>query len=228
MNGCFETRLSEYSGIIGVNTNIFREESKSYLLNNSYAGGHDMLDFGQMFESVSNIVKSLNDNSKDPLHVGEVMACWTYLAFTGNIKAHIEAGLNTTTDQGVQELLQETLKVVTSHKKELAAFMTEEGVTLPSSPEEKPTSDPNAIPLGAKFTDDEMVNTINYNFVIAADICAGAAGQCLRTDLAMMFIKYQAEKLSLGLKAKELMKKKGWLKIPPYYHPPGGSTNQKA
>ena len=187
----------------------------------------DMPDFGQMFESVSNIVQSLTDNSKDPLHVGEAMACWTYLAFVGSIKGHVEVGLNTTTDKGVKELLQDGLKVVSSHKKELTEFMVQEGVTLPTSPEKKPESDPNAIPLGAKFTDNELVNTINLNFVTAADMCAASASECLRTDLALMFIKFQAEKLSLGLKAKELMKKKGWLKTPPYYNPPGGSPHQK-
>lgn len=183
--------------------------------------------FGQMFDSVSNIVQSLTDNSKDPIHVGEAMACWTYRAFTANIQAHVEVGLNTTTDSGVKELLQDALKVVSSHKKELTDFMVQEGVPLPNSPEKKPESDPNAIPLGAKFTDNELVNTINLNFVIAADMCAASASDSLRTDLAIMFIKFQTEKLSLGLKAKELMQRKGWLKIPPYYHPPGGSSHQK-
>lgn len=183
--------------------------------------------FGQMFESVSNIVQSLTDNSKDPLHVGEAMACWTYRAFTANIKSHVEVGLNTTTDKGVKELLQDGLKVISSHEKELTEFMAQEGVTIPTSPEKKPESNPSAIPLGAKFTDDELVNTINLNFIIAADMCAASASQCLRTDVALMFLKFQTEKLSLGLKAKELMQKKGWLKTPPYYNPPGGSPHQK-
>src|SRR5699024_10058448 len=186
-----------------------------------------MPDFGQMFKSVSNVVQSLTDNSKDSLHVGEAMACWTYHAFVGNIMGHTEVGLNTTTDKGVKELFQEGLKVMVSHKRELTDFMVQEGVPLPKSPEKKPESDPNAIPLGAKFTDDELVNTLSLNFIAAADMCAVSASQCLRTDAALMFIKFQVDKVALGLKAKELMNKKGWIKTPPYYHPPGGSPHQK-
>ena len=176
---------------------------------------------GQVFESAINIIQSLGDNQKKPLHVGEVMACWTYLAFVANIITFEEVGLNTTTDAEVKDLYQDGLKIAVSHKKQLSEFLRQEGVTLPNAPEHKPESGPNAIPLGAKFTDDELVNTLNINFVMAADMCATSASQCLRTDVALMFLKFQADKLSLGFKAKELMQKKGWLKIPPYFLPSG-------
>lgn len=180
-----------------------------------------MPNFAQLFESASNVFQSLTDNRKDPLHVGETMACWTYLAFVNSIMTYEQIGLNTTTDPGVKELYQDGLNIAKSHKQQLSKLMKEEGVTIPVSPEDKPYSDPSAIPVGARFTDDELVNTININFVAAADMCAAAASQCLRTDVGVMFIKFQTEKLALGFKAKELMQKKGWLKTPPYYQPPG-------
>src|SRR5699024_2006902 len=99
--------------------------------------------------------------------------------------------------------------------------MIKEGVNLPPSPESKPNSDPNAIPQGVKFTNDELVKTHNINFVSAADMCAAAASTCLRTDIGLMFLKFQTDKLSLGFKAKELMQKKGWLKVTPQYHQTG-------
>src|SRR5699024_3389104 len=119
-------------------------------------------------------------------------------------------------------------KIASSHKKELSEFMRKEGVPLPEMPEHKPKSSSEDIPLGVKFTDDELVNTLNINFVTAADLCAVAASQSIRSDVALLFLKYQADKLSLGLKAKELMKKKGWLKIPPYYYPPGSPVQEKS
>lgn len=175
----------------------------------------------QMFESAMNVIQSLTDNRKDPLHVGEVMSCWTYLAFINSIITYEEIGLNTTTDPGLKELYKDAIKIAQSHKKELTEVMIKEGVNLPPSPESKPNSDPNAIPQGVKFTNDELVNTLNINFVTAADMCTAAASQCLRTDIGLMFLKFQTDKLSLGFKAKELMQKKGWLKVPPHYHPPG-------
>lgn len=198
-------------------------------LNNSkryyYKGWLKMAEFGQKIEATMKIIKSLTDNEKHSLHVGEVMACWTYLSFVESIVTFKEVGLNTTTNPGLRELYQDGLKVAKSHKEELSGFMRKEGVTLPDPPVEKPVSDPKAIPLGAKFTDDELANTLTINFVYAADMCATAASQCLRTDVGLMFIRFQIDKLSLGFKARNLMKRKGWLKTPPYYQPPG-SPNQ--
>ncbi|PWA09747.1 hypothetical protein DCC39_12340 [Pueribacillus theae] len=175
----------------------------------------------QMIEAATKVIQSLTDNEKAPLHVGEVMACWTYLAFVGNIITIEEVAMNTVTDTELKQLFTDSLKVALSHKEEISEFMRKEGVVLPVAPERKPNSEPGAIPLGAKFTDDELVNTLNLNFVFASDLCAAAASQCLRTDLGLMFLKFQTEKLSLGFKAKDLMKKRGWLKMPPYYYPPG-------
>ncbi|MCR2823179.1 DUF3231 family protein [Lederbergia panacisoli] len=183
---------------------------------------------GLIFESAINVIQSLTDNRKNPLHIGEVMACWSYLAFVENIITFEEVGLNTTINDGVKELYEDSKKVATNHKMELTKLMRQEGIPLPSSPENKPLSDPAAIPFGVKFTDDELVNTLNMNFVVAADLCAAAASQSVRTDIALMFLKFQVDKLCLGLKAKELMQKEGWLKIPPFYTSPGLPNNEQS
>lgn len=182
---------------------------------------------GSLFKNAVEAIESLTDNHKNPLHVGEAMACWTYLAFASEIVVYIEIGLNTTTDTELKNLYQDGYHLVTSHRSELSEFMKQEGVPLPEIPESKPQSDPNEIPLGVKFTDRQLANTISINFIVAADMCATSASQCLRTDTALMFLKFQTEKLSLGLKAKELMQKKGWLKVPPFYIPPGLPTQNK-
>lgn len=182
---------------------------------------------GSMFKNATSILESLTDNHKDPLHVGETMACWSYLAFVANIVTYIEVGLNMVTDSDLKKLLQDGHKLTTSHKKEMSEFMQQEGISLPEMPENKPESNPNEVPLGAKLTDDELINTININFITAADMCAASASQCLRTDVALMFIKFQTDKLSIGLKSRELMKKKGWLKMPPSYQAPGMPTKDK-
>lgn len=178
-------------------------------------------------KNIANIIGSLTDNHKNPLHIGEAMACWTYYSFVSNVIIYVEVGLNTTGDSKLKKLLQDAHKVMKSHQKEVAELMCEEGVPLSDTPEDKPDSDPNAIPLGVKFTDNELSNTINLNYVIAADMCATSASVSLRTDVAMMFLKFQTDKLSLGLQMKEFMQTKGWLKVPPFYQPPGGSPGKK-
>src|SRR5699024_9245995 len=168
----------------------------------------------------------LTDNHKDPMHVGETMACWTYYTFVSQIISHKEIGLNTPTDSKQTKLYQDTYKVTTSHKNELSELMRQEGIPLSVASATKQESNPEAIPLGAKFTDSEVINTLNKKIEIAADICATAASQSLRTDITLIFLKIQTDKLSLGLKAKEIMRSKGWLKVPPAYYPPGATQNK--
>lgn len=181
-----------------------------------------------LFKNAANIIESLTDNHKTPLHVGETMGCWTYLAFVSNIVTYEQVGLNTVTDPELKKLIQDALKIATSHKQELSDFLRKEGVSLPSLPEDKPQSDPAAIPLGTKMTDDEVINTLTINFVAAADMCAASASQSLRTDVGLMFLKFQMDKLSLGYLARDLMQKRGWLKIPPFYYPPGAPEQNKS
>src|SRR5699024_6176836 len=175
-----------------------------------------------IFKNAVDVIGSLTDNHKDPMHVGETMACWTYYTFVSQIISHEEIGLNTTTDSKLTKLYQDAYKVTTSHKNELYELMRQEGIPLSDAS----ATNPEAIPLGAKFTDSELINTLNINFVIAADMCATAASQSLRTDISLLFLKFQTDKLSLGLKAKEIMRSKGWLKVPPAYYPPGATQNK--
>lgn len=183
--------------------------------------------FTKWIDASLKTLKSLTDGEKDDIHVGEVMACWTYLAFVESIISYEEIGLNMTTNKEVRDFVNEALKVANSHKKEMRSFMVEEGIPLPKAPEHKPNSEPEAVPEGAKLTDDEIMNTLSINFVYAGNMCGASASQSVRTDIGIMFLKFQIDKFSLGMKAKSLMRKRGWLKIPPYYHPPGAPSKNK-
>ncbi|HJV45060.1 MAG TPA: DUF3231 family protein [Bacillota bacterium] len=174
-----------------------------------------------LFETTVSIIQSLTDDKKAPLHVGEVMACWTYLAFVEEITIYEQIGLNTTEDNDLHDMLQESLDVAHSHIDQLSKFMQIEGVPLPDAQPPKPNTNTGAIPAGAKLTDKELANTISINFVMASNMCAASASQSLRTDVGIMFIQFQMDKLTLGLKMKNLMQKRGWLKIPPLYYSPG-------
>jgi hypothetical protein len=41
--------------------------------------------------------------------------------------------------------------------------------------------------------------------------------EAVRPDVAMMFLKYQLTKATFGVTFKDLMQKRGWLKVPPYF-----------
>jgi hypothetical protein len=179
-----------------------------------------------VIEAAINTIKSLfDDEPKDPLHVGEVMACWIYLGGLQESKAFIEAAINTTVDMQLRHALEEDLQLALSQIQRLQSFMLNEGVPIPPSPESKPKSDANAVPLGVKFTDDELANLLSIKIVTLIINAATASSQSIRNDVGLLFSQFQAEKMVIGANIKSMMRKRGWIKIPPYYYPPGAPHN---
>jgi hypothetical protein len=175
-----------------------------------------------IIEAAINTIKSMfDDEPKDPLHVGEVMSCWIYLGGLLEALSFVEAALNTTVDKQLRHALEEDQELGISQIQRLKSFMLNEGVTLPPAPESKPKSDPNVVPLGVKFTDDELANLLSIKIVSLIVNAAIASSQSVRNDVGLLFAQFQAEKMVLGANIKSMMRKRGWIKIPPYYYPPG-------
>lgn len=164
---------------------------------------------------------SLDNEPKNPLHVGEVMSCWMYLALMDESTIYIQIALNTTSDDEVIKMLQDSLTQCEAQGKRFKEFMKREGIHLPPTSEQRPDSDPLQVPLGAKLTDNEIANGISLKTVAAITHCAAAAAQSIRNDVGSMFTHCMLEKMKFGTSLKELMRRKGWIKVPPYYYPPG-------
>ncbi|MBX9975962.1 DUF3231 family protein [Cytobacillus firmus] len=175
-----------------------------------------------LWETVMDTMKSMTDQDEDqPLHVGEVMACWIYLGGLELAKVSVQAGINTTTDNELKAILEEDMKLGNSQRERLHDFMIKEGITLPSAPEDMPKSDPNSVPLGVKLTDDVIANELSLKIISLIMRAAGAASESIRTDVGILFIQFQAEKLAFATRLKHLMRKRGWIQVPPFYVPPG-------
>ncbi|WP_134682684.1 DUF3231 family protein [Brevibacillus migulae] len=178
-----------------------------------------------ILESTIDTIKSMIDQDEDqPLHVGEVMGCWMYLAGLELAKSTVQSAINTTTDHELKELLLEDLALGTSQRKRLYEFMSKEGISMPRASEDMPKSDPHSIPPGTKLTDDVLANELSlkiYSLIIRA---AGIAAESIRVDVGIMFTQFQSEKLAFATKLKHSMRKRGWIRIPPFYVPPGYSS----
>jgi hypothetical protein len=173
-------------------------------------------------EAVKNVVQSLmDDEPKPPLHVGEVMSFWSFLSELADQQVHSEAGINSTTDPDLRNAFHDAIKMFKSQKERLIDFMRLEGVPLPSLSESKPNSDPNEVPLGVKLTDEELANSLNIKMVLGISICTNAITECVRNDVNMIWVEFLQEYMNLGVTLKTLSKKRGWLKVPPFYYPPG-------
>jgi hypothetical protein len=175
-----------------------------------------------VIEALTDIFKTIMDEDpKPPLHVGEVMTCWTYLTMLEEEKANVKIGLNTTTDSELLDALNASMDLAIAQAKELRELLLSEGVPLPPVSEPKPDSAPNAVPMGIKLTDDEIANALSIKLVANYMMCSNGAVQSVRNDVALMFVKFQEEKLKFGASLKTMMRKRGWIKIPPYYVPNG-------
>jgi len=168
------------------------------------------------------VMKTLIDDEPErPMHVGEVMTCWTYLMMLEEEKVNVQIGLNTTMDEDLRRALQASMKLATEQPEKLKNFMLKEGVPLPPVSEKKPESAPEAVPMGVKLTDDEIANALSVKVVANYMMCATGAVQSIRNDIGAMFAGFQVEKLQFGASLKSMMRKRGWIKIPPYYLPSG-------
>lgn len=179
-----------------------------------------------IFETFIDGIKSITlQDENQPLHVGEVMSCWIYLEGLELAKVTVQSAINTTTDDDLKTILEEDLKLGTSQRKRLHDFLIKEGIPLPPAHEDMPMSDPNDIPVGVKLTDDVLVNELSLKIISLIMRAAGAASESIRTDVGLMFIQFQTEKFAFGTRLKHLMRKRGWIKVPPFYLPSGSKQH---
>lgn len=175
-----------------------------------------------VFDALKNVIQSyIDDEPKPPLHVGEVMNSWTYLAALEEALIYEQAGMNTTVDHELKGALDKGIEMCFSQIKELRTFLQQEGVPLPPASEPKPKSESDVIPFGVKLTDGELANGISAKVALSITACGTGVAQSIRNDMGSIWIRFQSEQLTFGVSLKSLMKKRGWLKIPPPYYPPG-------
>lgn len=172
-------------------------------------------------EVIGSILQSTLDNEKkSPLHMGEVMNCWMFLASIHEANIFTQIGINTSTDDELLEMLKDSTKSCDAQSKEMTSFMTREGVPLPPLTEKKPNSGSETIPYGVKMTDDEIANGVSIKSIAAIMLCMNGVTQAVRDDVSKMFLEIMLEKISFNASLKTMMKKRGWIKIPPYFAPP--------
>jgi hypothetical protein len=165
-----------------------------------------------------------DDEPKPRPHIGEAMGFWLYYTAIAEEIPVLEAAMNTTTDKDLVKLLEDTKKLALHQMQTTEEFMLKEGIPLPDTSEKKPVSDPNSVPLGVKATDSEIANLISAKIATNIVMCATNNSQSVRSDIGLIWMRFQSEKSVLGMELKTKMKERGWLKIPPAYMPPGAPS----
>src|SRR5690554_2215385 len=95
-----------------------------------YSGG--VLMTTNIGQSLTNILKTvIDDEPKNPLHVGEVMNLWTYLTMLEEANRFSEIGLNTTTDDELINAIKYSWHDCDKQISDVKKLFKEEGVSLP-------------------------------------------------------------------------------------------------
>lgn len=158
----------------------------------------------------------LSGNPKDePLHYGEVYDVWQFsMQAKGFISAYrayqYHAG-----DSDLKKLLGDLIDQAELEASECDSLLTHNGIvpspTLPDRPEVKVQD----IPVGARFSDQEIAPMIAAAASMGLVACSQIMGKSIREDVGALFAKYHATKAALGLRILRTSKEKGWLIPPP-------------
>lgn len=172
-----------------------------------------------LFEVLKDALKPYLDGKVRPLNVGEVMNLWFYLIGTNQTLRIDQLAFNTTKDPELKAKLQEIINEVHNPMvQELTEFFKKEGLPLPNTTPEKPfVKDLLEVPEDIQMTDEEIANLLIYNLTIGMNAAVRGLTEAVRADVGMMFAKYQMMKMTYMITLKDLMKRRGWLQIPPYY-----------
>ncbi|MCL1630801.1 DUF3231 family protein [Sporolactobacillus sp. CPB3-1] len=178
-----------------------------------------MVNIPDIMSATVDTIKRLSDNEEPPVHVGEAMACWTYLTHLDAVLVFCQIEMNTTKDQEVKQVVKESVDLALKHQKELLEFAKKEHIPPSKGYQKKPEGNPDAVPNSVKLTDEEIMNTVQINILVGFEQSAKNVVQSLRTDLQMLYFKNMADLIVIGNKIRKLCEKKGWIKTPPTYNP---------
>ncbi|KXH83844.1 DUF3231 family protein [Sporosarcina sp. HYO08] len=153
----------------------------------------------------------------EPMHYGEVIGVWAFIAANNGLISGYEAFINHVGDGDLGKLVKEAIDLMKSEKKELEGLLKDNGIALPPAAPDRPKANAEEIPVGARFTDLEIATAVGSDVGKGLVSCSAVIGQCLREDIGMMFGKYHMERAKFGLKALRLAKEKGWV-VPPPLH----------
>jgi hypothetical protein len=158
----------------------------------------------------------LSGNPKnEPMHYGEISNVWEFsMKAKGCISAYrayqFHAG-----DRDLKDVLGELIDQAELEASECDALLTHNGIApFPAFPK-RPEAKLEDIPIGARFTDQEIAQMIAADTSIGLVACSQVMGTSIREDIGALFAKYHATKATLGLKILRMSKEKGWLVPPP-------------
>lgn len=153
-----------------------------------------------------------------PIHAGEAFTLWAYYEAAAETRAVLNVLLNHTEDQSLKETIEHFVdEVLEPQVRQVRDVMLHEGVALADVTPDKPKADPRQVPVGARFSDEQVANMLVVKIQGLMQFCHEGLSRSLRDDLAHMYFTFQTHVMAQGLTLKGLMTQRGWLRLPPYF-----------
>lgn len=155
------------------------------------------------------------NQNEEPLHYGEIYDLWQFSMKAKGCISSYRAFQYHAGDQDLKKILGDLINQAELEVSECDTILTQNGIApFPALPE-RPEVKLEDIPVGARFSDQEIVSMITTDTSMSLVACSLIMGKSIREDIGALFAKYHTTKTALGLKILKMTKEKGWLIAPP-------------
>ncbi|REK71623.1 DUF3231 family protein [Paenibacillus paeoniae] len=155
------------------------------------------------------------NSKKEPLHYGEAYDVWLYSMGAKGCGSRYRALKFHAGDKELKDVIDDMIKQVELEAAECDEILVHNGIVPSPSLPQRPEAKLENIPVGARFSDMEIVGMLSAEAAAGLILCSQIMGKSIREDIGVLFAKYHALKATIGLKALHLSKEKGWLILPP-------------
>lgn len=155
------------------------------------------------------------NQSDEPLHYGEIYALWQFsMAAKGCISMNRAYHFHTG-DKDLKKLIKDIINQAELEISECDSILISNGIVPPPALPDRPETKLEDIPVGVKFSDQELASIIGADTAVSLVACSQNMVASTREDVGALFAKYHATKAALILKLLKMNKEKGWLIPPP-------------
>lgn len=174
-----------------------------------------------------NILQSLFQSAQQPAtppHIGEAFNVWTYYVAVKEARTICLMMHNHTNDTELKETMEHFInEVLEPQIKQVTDFLRNEGIEMPPGTGDKAKANEQAIPPGAKMTDNEIANMLIVKLNGLLMFCFNGLFSALRDDISAMFYNFEGHVLAQSYTVKKMMQKRGWIRIPPFFYASSGT-----
>jgi hypothetical protein len=158
----------------------------------------------------------LTGNPKDePMHYGEIYNVWQFSMAAKACVSACRAYYYHAGDKDLKKMLKDLIDQSELEISECDSLLTHNGITPSPVMPERPEAKLEDIPIGARFTDQEIAPMLAADTAAGLVACSQIMGTSIREDIGALFAKYHATKAAFGLRILRMSKEKGWLIPPP-------------